>query len=175
MNIKDACVLGLDVKHTISVCNIQREQLPNHLASQVRICDPSVWSILSTVHQMTEKVPLDWKSIAAKTGFIMLGNASPSKATQKVIQELNTRNHVSPMSFINANAGAAISICATHYGFQGPSINFTTGADASWKIALILAQHWLQLSDVEAIFLIHARYDQDLLYVDNFLLSAKNP
>ena len=119
---------------------------------------------------MTEKVPLDWKSIAAKTGFIMIGNACPRKATQKVIQELSTRNNVSPMSFINANAGAAISICATHYGFQGPSINFTTGADAPWEIALLLAHQWLQLKDVEAIFLLHARYQQDVLYVDNFLL-----
>lgn len=157
-----------------SAINISREMLPFELAQKLKIADPSVFSILKTTNDIIQSVNLPWSSLADSIGMIVMGNAYPKMFTQKVIQEMRTTNRVSPLSFINANAGSAISICCTIYKFQGPTINLTIGEPYREEIALVLAKQWLLNKNATYIFMITSDVTLDEHYVvSNKLLGLK--
>jgi hypothetical protein len=140
--------------------NTSLEDLPEGLAKTVKTVDPMVLTILATVNETMNAVNIPWQDIAVNIGMIVSGNAYPKHYTQKVITELRTKNRVSPLSFINSNAGAAISICCTTYKFQGPTINLTISGKKSEKLGEIIINQWLSNGDAEYVFYITADFNE---------------
>jgi hypothetical protein len=160
------------ILHEHSSQNTSLQDLPEDLAKSVRMSDPVVWPILKTTHDIINTTNLPWKEIANEVGIIVVGNAFPKQYTKKIVNELSEHGRVSPLSFINANAGAAISICCTIYKFQGPTINFTASDENCHNIAAILAQQWLKSGAAKYIFFVIADENEQNGYsVNNKLIT----
>lgn len=149
----------------VSSLNVLKEQhavdtsiyeLPSNIIKTYKTADPSVFPVLKTTHDIIDSLALPWQELAPSIGVIVTGNAYPKHFTQKVIQEIKDTSRVSPLSFINANAGAAISICCTLYKFQGPTINFTMSAPYREQAMTLLATQWLANKSAQYIFMVVA-------------------
>ncbi|MFZ2314892.1 MAG: hypothetical protein WAW86_04430 [Gammaproteobacteria bacterium] len=162
----------LQILHECNASNITLEDMPSDLVKMVRVSDPSIWPILFATNEIINTVDLPWQHIANDVGMIMVGNSYPKKYSKKVMTEVSTTGRVSPLSFINANAGAAISICCTTYKFQGPTINLTMSNLIREQIASVIAKQWLNNGDAKYIFLVTADFNgQDECVVNNKLIS----
>ena len=157
----------MKILHQSHASNVVLTDLPVELGKKVKTTDPVVWPILLTTAEIHSALNLPWPTISSQVGMIMYGNSYPKQASEKIIAEIKTKNRVSPLNFINANAGAAISVCCTTYQFRGPTLNLTMSDIETEKIALIIADDWLRKGDANYIFLVKADHDDGGNWVVN--------
>ena len=141
--------------------------LPELLFKKIKNSDPTVSSLVTAIYQIMSNVILPWETEGSEVGIIVVGNALPQVTTNKLIMELRNHGRVSPLNFINANAGAAISICCTLFKFQGPTMNLTNSDSTGIAAATILASNWLNKQLAKYIFLINADVDNKQEYTVN--------
>lgn len=91
--------------------------------------------------------------------MIHSGGAYPKITAQRVMADLNRSGRVSPSAFINANAGAALAICCTSFGFRGPTMNLTMPAAQARTLVDVLAARWLMQDNARYLILIAAEFD----------------
>ncbi|KTC41001.1 hypothetical protein [Pseudomonas sp. L5B5] len=135
--------------------------LDENLRRGLKSSDPLVFSVLESVSALHQQHVGALEEHRANVGMIQYGSAFPSQLTGKIVSDLQARGRVSPVDFINANAGAPLSICCTRYGFQGPTLVLTMPEATSRPIADSLAQHWLQSGQAEYLFLCRADFEPD--------------
>jgi hypothetical protein len=152
--------------------NFTYNDLDENLRKGLKNADPSVYSVLSSVSELYLKHHERLDPVRAQVGFIYYGNAYPKTITGKIVEGLADKDRVSPSDFINANAGAATSICCTRYGFQGPTLVLTMPGHHVQAVARGLADYWLTTGQADYLFLVEAQTDSaEVLRVTTELLQ----
>lgn len=129
--------------------------------------DPVIYSNLATLFYLStllsenapssENAPLKPASI----GIIQVSPYVPTTLDLRIYAGLE-KQRVSPLQFISANAGAALSIACTQFKWQGPTLNITMPPRKDViKKAAILAQSWLLQGSADFLFLIIDGFDTD--------------
>lgn len=152
--------------------NFTYNDLDENLRKGLKNADPSVYSVLSSVSELYLKHYERLDPVRAQVGFIYYGNAYPKTITGKIVEGLASKGRVSPSDFINANAGAATSICCTRYGFHGPTLVLTMPGRDVQAVARGLADYWLTTGQADYLFLVEAQTDSaEVLRVTTELLQ----
>jgi len=149
---------------TIDISNansLTYSDLDETLRRGLKSADPLVFSVLESVNALQQRHLGVLDAHRRNVGMIQYGSAFPSHLTARIVSDIQTRSRVSPVDFINANAGAPLSICCTRYGFQGPTLVLTMPATTARPIADSLAQHWLQSGQADYLFLCRAEFGPD--------------
>lgn len=152
---------GYDIVDTCEVHGIAYEQLDSELRGGVRNADPTVWTVLECVAQLYRAHCSRLEPHRDHVGVIHSGSAYPKATAQRVMVDLNRSGRVSPAAFINANAGAALSICCTRFGFRGPTMNLTMPASDARTLVDMLATRWLRQDNARYLILIAADFDAE--------------
>ena len=146
--------------------------LDETLRKGLKSADPTTYSVLYAVNEIYQQHAAVLDKAKQNVGFIYYGSAYPKITTARIVNDLANKGRVSPVDFINANAGAAASICCTRFGFQGPSMVLTMPAITSESVARGLALHWLNTRHAEYLFLVAADFTEgDTVQVSASLLS----
>lgn len=135
--------------------------LDENLRRGLKSADPLVFSVLQSVGNLQRQHAGALDEQRVHVGMIQYGTAFPSQLTGRIVGDLQARGRLSPVDFINANAGAPLSICCTRYGFQGPTLVLTMPDADARPIAESLAQHWLQDGQAKFLFLCRADFAPD--------------
>ncbi|WP_081074067.1 hypothetical protein [Burkholderia multivorans] len=135
------------------------DTLPPSLQSGTRNADPSVWPVLDSVGALFDANRHRLEQEADDVGMICFGNAFPKATSQRIISDIARAGRVSPTAFINANAGAALSICCTRFGFRGPTLNLTMHEDRARYIVDAIASSWLEGGSARYLILVNTRFD----------------
>ncbi|WP_339420363.1 MULTISPECIES: hypothetical protein [unclassified Pseudomonas] len=152
--------------------NFTYNDLDEGLRKGLKSADPSVYSVLSSVSELYLKYHQRLDPVRGQVGLIYYGNAYPKTITGRIVEGLASKDRVSPSDFINANAGAATSICCTRYGFQGPTLVLTMPGHDVQAIARGLADYWLTTCQADYLFLVEAQTDSaEVLHVSTELLQ----
>ncbi|PTR23747.1 MULTISPECIES: hypothetical protein [unclassified Pseudomonas] len=135
--------------------------LDESLRRGLKSADPLVFSVLESVDALQRRHQDVLHAHRGNVGMIQYGSAFPSHLTAKIVGDVQARSRVSPIDFINANAGAPLSVCCTRYGFQGPTLVLTMPGATARPIAESLAHHWLQSGQADYLFLCRADFGVD--------------
>lgn len=163
---------SLKILHEVSAQEDCFDQLPDDLKRLTTMNDPSVWPVLLTTHSILRAITLQHDVSASQISMLVCGNVYPALYAKKVLLEVQNKRRVSPLSFINANAGAAISVCCTTFHFQGPSLNLTMPSENGEQFAEILIKKWLNNKDANYVFWVSTKILGDDRYeVRNRLVS----
>lgn len=138
--------------------SIGYSDLDEPLRRGLKSSDPLVFSVLASVDMLHEQYQDQLQAHAHNVGMIQYGNAFPNTLTKKIVTDLQVRGRVSPVDFINANAGAPLSICCTRYGFHGPTLVLTMPDSSAEVVASGLAEHWLRSGQADYLFLCRANF-----------------
>ncbi|SCC93164.1 conserved hypothetical protein [Thiomonas sp. X19] len=144
----DACYEVLSVGRASS---LDYGSLDKTLRAGLKTADPLVWSVLACVAGLHELHRQALQECADQIGLIQYGDGFPRATASRVFEEIRSRRRVSPNTFVNANAGAALSVCCTKLGYRGPTINLTMPRVQAQAIAQVLAARWLR--DAHAAYL----------------------
>lgn len=150
---------GYDVVDTCEVRGIAYEQLDPEVRVGVRNADPTVWTVLECVARLYRAHCARLEPHRDHVGVIHSGSAYPKATALRVMADLNRSGRVSPAAFINANAGAALAICCTRFGFRGPTMNLTMRATDARTLVDVLATRWLRQDNARYLILIAADFD----------------
>jgi hypothetical protein len=156
-------VSGMHRYAILDICeqqDIAYEQLHPDVRSGVRNADPVVWPVLEAVGRLYRAHRERLESDANHVGMIHYGSAYPKTTSRRVMTDVSRTGRVSPVAFINANAGAALSICCTRFGFRGPTMNLTMSAMRARTLADVLAVRWLAQGDARHLILVAADFDE---------------
>lgn len=161
--MNDECLRSyvLRTVYEATAINTKHHELPTEIAKGLKLSDPTIFSLLKSTHDILSAVDIPWIELADRIGIIVVGNAYPRQYSKKVVNELSIQRRVSPMSFINANAGAAISICCTTFKFRGPTINLTMSDNIRSEIAAFIAKQWLTNNDAKYLFIVTSDFNAD--------------
>lgn len=149
--IVDACVIEQFPFH----------ELDDEMKKGIKNADPTIWPVLASVSRLYKIWADALHARRDHVGIIHYGGAFPKATALKVVNEIKSNRRVSPVSFINANAGAATSICCTKFGFHGPTINLTMRSAHARGIAAALATQWLRKRQAAYLFIIEANFNSD--------------
>jgi hypothetical protein len=122
---------------------VDYDSLDKTLRAGLKTADPLVWSVLACVAGLHASHRQALQDSADRVGLIQYGDGFPRATASRVIEEMRSRRRVSPNTFVNANAGAAVSVCCTKLGYRGPTINLTMPRAQAQGIARVLAARWL--------------------------------
>jgi hypothetical protein len=150
---------GYDIVDTCEVHGIAYEQLDSEVRDGVRNADPTVWTVLECVGRIYRAHRARLEPHQEHIGMIHSGSAYPKATAQRVMTDLERSGRVSPAAFINANAGAALSICCTRFGLRGPTMNLTMPATDARMLVDVLARQWLRQDNARYLILIAADFD----------------
>jgi hypothetical protein len=120
----------------------------------VRNADPVVWPALQAVGRLYRANRARLEPHADHIGMIYYGSAFPKTTAQRVMTDVRESGRVSPTAFIHANAGAALSICCTRFGFRGPTMNLTMPAGRARLLVDALAERWLAACNARYLILV---------------------
>ncbi|KVD74855.1 hypothetical protein WS62_04030 [Burkholderia sp. ABCPW 14] len=134
-------------------------ELPADIRGGAKQADPAVWPVLDTVWRLYSEHRARLDPHLEHVGMIHYGSAFPKRAARQVIDDVARSGRVSPLTFIHANAGAALSICCTRFGFRGPTLNLTMAAADAGRFADIAAARWLERGDARYLFVVAAEFD----------------
>jgi hypothetical protein len=146
----------------LDICEVHGatyEQLDPDVRGGVRHADPAVWPVLECVARLYRARRTRLEPHRDHVGVIQSGSAYPKATAQRVRADLERSGRVSPAAFINANAGAALSICCTRFGFRGPTLNLTMPAADAKPLVDVLATRWLRQGNARYLILIAADFD----------------
>lgn len=152
------------------VADASAERLDKSLRSGLRGVDPSVVPALAAVAELRHAIP---RADGDRIGVIWCGTAYPRRAAEAVRRELQSNGRVSPTSFINANAGAAVSICCTKLALRGPTMALTMSGSIARRVAELLAAGWLRRRHADHVIMVVAEFGmRDEIVVDARLLAC---
>lgn len=152
------------------VADVSVERLDKSLRSGLRGVDPSVVPALAAVAELRDSIP---RVDGERIGVIWCGTAYPRRAAEAVRRELQSNGRVSPTSFINANAGAAVSICCTKLSLRGPTMTLTMSGSIACRVADLLAAGWLRRRHADHVIMVVAEFGKrDEIVVDARLLTC---
>ena len=149
---------GYVVIDTCERGSIAYEQLDPEVRGGLRNADPTVWPVLEAVAQLYRTNLERLEAQRDHVGMIHYGSAYPKVTAQRVITDVSRSGRVSPAAFINANAGAALSICCTRFGFRGPTMNLTMPSAAARTLVDALAARWLGQGNARYLILVAADF-----------------
>jgi hypothetical protein len=135
------------------------EQLDPEIGNGLRNADPTVWPVLDSVAALYRANRARLEPHRDHVGMIHYGSAYPKAIAQRVIADMSRNGRVSPAAFINANAGAALSICCTRFGFRGPTMNLTMPAASARTLVDVLAARWLGQGSARYLILVAADFE----------------
>lgn len=147
----------------VDICEVHGtayEQLNSEVRGGVRNADPMVWPVLECVARLYRAHGARLEAHRDHVGMIQSGSAYPRATALRVRSDLKRSGRVSPAAFINANAGAALAICCTRFGFRGPTMNLTMPAAEARTPVDVLATRWLRQDSARYLILIAAEFDQ---------------
>ncbi|MDE1180642.1 hypothetical protein [Paraburkholderia sp.] len=147
---------SFDVIERCALRGIGYEHLHDDVRSGMKNADPAVWPVLEAVGRVYRAHRRELDAHGDATGVIQSGSAFPKATAQRVIADIARSGRVSPVAFINANAGAALSICCTRFGLRGPTLNLTMPSTRARAMVDALAARWLAQRDAQYLFLIEA-------------------
>jgi hypothetical protein len=127
----------------------------------LKSADPYVFPVFDSVTKIIKGYRHLFEDQTNRVGFIMVGESYPKKTTEKILETLNSSRRVSPIQFINANAGAAISYCCTKFLFRGPTLNISSSTESALAIADLVAGSWLDKKHAYGVFCINTAMDEN--------------
>lgn len=144
---------------TLDRCMIRgmsSDLLDEKLGKGLKTADPIALPVLAAVAQAHRLAQSHRPIERSQAGLVFYGRAYPKAAAAAVMEEVRSKRRVSPIGFINANAGAPISICCTRLGLRGPTMNLTMGGPVARLVAECLARSWLERRHADIVILIEA-------------------
>jgi hypothetical protein len=150
---------GYIVVDTCERRSMTYEQLDPEVRNGVRNADPTVWPVLESVGQLYRAHCMQLEAHLDHVGMIHFGSAYPKATAQRVTADVARSGRVSPAAFINANAGAAVSLCCTRFGFRGPTMAVTMPTADAKTLVDVLATQWLRQGNARYLILVAADLD----------------
>ncbi|WP_118182498.1 hypothetical protein [Paraburkholderia phosphatilytica] len=156
--VNETC--GFAVIDVCEVAGIDISRMHPEISAGMRNADPVVLPVLEAVGRLYRVHRARLEPHTDRIGMIQSGLAFPRAKSQRVFSDVSRNGRVSPVAFINANAGAAISFCCTRFGFRGPTLHLTMTALRAQSLANALAATWLARGDARYLILATADFSE---------------